>query len=232
MSFFSRFIFPVFCVGCGLPGTKFCFRCRTKVFPYFPQKCLYCGKSSFLGFTHGYCFKTFGVDGSFSFFHYQNPLVKLLKIAKYKHSEPLLWELLQELPVKQVFNLLDLKKFLLPLVVVCVPQHMRDKKIRGFNQSYIIGKHISQILNIPTSDFLVKTRRVEKQARLPYQLREKNIKGAFKIFSKNFKRIVGKSNLLIVDDVITTGATIKELAWVLKRRGVPRVFAVSLFRAY
>ncbi len=232
MSFFTRFVFPAFCLGCARPGVRLCFNCRAKALICAHQRCLYCGKSSVWGTTHGYCWQKFGVDGAFSFFYYQPPLVRLLKIAKYKHSKTLLYELLQNLSTTQIFSLLDFRKFVSPRAIVFMPQHIKDTRARGFNQSYLIAKYFSQITNVPIVDVLIKKRAVEKQAKLPYHLRAKNIKRALGFVNRKTDIKLKNSSVFLVDDVITSGETAKEAALVLKKHGVIRVFVISLFRAY
>jgi ComF family protein len=111
-------------------------------------------------------------------------------------------------------------------LIVPVPIHHLKKAERGYNQSDYIVKGLSKELNIPYSTKLLKrTKYTESQTGLHINERAENVANAFKV--KNQKVIFGK-NVLIVDDVITTGATIQECARALVDGGATRVYACSV----
>jgi ComF family protein len=111
-------------------------------------------------------------------------------------------------------------------ILIPVPLHSLKKAERGFNQSDYIAKGISKKLNIPVS---VKTLKrivyTESQTMMTLREREENISDAFKV--KNKKKISNK-NVLLVDDVITTGATVRECGRILIQNGTSSVFACSI----
>jgi len=110
--------------------------------------------------------------------------------------------------------------------VVPAPIHHLKKAERGYNQSDFIAKGLSNALGIPYSTKLIKrSRQTESQTRLHINERAKNVAGAFKI--GNSKKISGK-NFLLVDDVITTGATILECAKMLDKENANTVYACSI----
>ncbi len=115
-----------------------------------------------------------------------------------------------------------------PDVVMPVPLHKTRLKERGFNQSLLIAREISRLQKTPL-DYanLRRIRPTDPQVRLSAKERPKNVKGAFALEKPNTVR--GKT-VLLVDDVYTTGATIRECAVVLNRAGA-KVFAVTLARA-
>jgi ComF family protein len=111
-------------------------------------------------------------------------------------------------------------------VIVPVPIHHLKKAERGFNQSDYIAKGLSKELNIPYSTKLIKrVRHTESQTKLNMNERALNVADAFKI--KNSKGIQGK-NILIVDDVCTTGATLLECGIALHKAGANSVYASSI----
>ncbi|MBI1910518.1 MAG: ComF family protein [Deltaproteobacteria bacterium] len=115
-----------------------------------------------------------------------------------------------------------------PDVIVPVPLHKKRLRMRGFNQSLLLANEISKNLSISV-DFknLTRIRHTEQQINLTAQEREKNVSGAFEIVDKAaFKA----KKVLLVDDVYTTGATIKECSKVLKKAGA-EIFALTLARA-
>jgi len=107
-----------------------------------------------------------------------------------------------------------------------VPLHHLKKAERGYNQSKYIAKGLSKELSVPiNSRVLKRTRYTESQTTLNQQQRQENIAEAFKAKNKNI--IEGKT-FLLVDDVITTGATISECGRVLLNAGAMRVYACSV----
>jgi len=111
-------------------------------------------------------------------------------------------------------------------LIIPVPLHHLKKAERGYNQSEFIVKGISNKLNISYSTIALKrVRYTETQTAFNIEEREKNISNAFRVKSKN--KIVGK-NILIVDDVITTGSTIKECGKALLEDGAKSVYACSV----
>jgi ComF family protein len=111
-------------------------------------------------------------------------------------------------------------------LILPVPLHHLKKAERGYNQSFYIAKGLSKILRIPTKDNILKRKRyTESQTLKNISDRESNVRDAFSVVSKNSVR--GKT-ILLVDDVITTGATISECAGQLLNNGAAKVFAVSI----
>jgi len=110
-------------------------------------------------------------------------------------------------------------------IIVPVPLHSLRKVERGFNQSKYIAIGMGKELEINVnSNLLKRTRYTETQTNLTLKEREENISNAFQAKHKRF--IEGKT-FLLVDDVITTGATIKECGKTLLENGAAKVFACS-----
>ncbi len=110
-------------------------------------------------------------------------------------------------------------------LIIPVPLHQLKKAERGYNQSEYIAKGLSKALSTAYSGSAIKrTRFTESQTKLDMKQREINVDGAFRVKSK--KKVEGK-NILLVDDVITTGSTINECAKVLKENGAEKIFACS-----
>lgn len=111
-------------------------------------------------------------------------------------------------------------------LMIAVPLHRLKKAERGYNQSYFIAKGIKKELNIPVATNIIKRHKfTTTQTELTLAERKENIKDAFKI--KNKKAVKGK-NIVLVDDVITTGATISECAALLKLNGAADIFVLSV----
>jgi len=112
--------------------------------------------------------------------------------------------------------------------LVIVPLSNQSIKQRGFNQSVMIADYISQTFKLTVVDCLLKVKNNQKQAMINgFWKRRKNVNGVYQVKKKIN---VNKQNLIIIDDVITTGATITEIGRVLKLAGANQVWALSLFQ--
>ncbi len=113
--------------------------------------------------------------------------------------------------------------------VTSIPLHFNKLKERGFDQSYLIAEETARCLGLPMlSGALTRVRETPPQARMKRSDRIKNVKGAFQAL--NPERVRGE-NILIVDDVFTTGATSNEATRVLKKAGAEKVYVFTLARA-
>jgi ComF family protein len=113
--------------------------------------------------------------------------------------------------------------------VVPVPLHPSKERSRGFNQAVLLAKELARKQEIPLlKGRLVKVRPTAAQTSLKAGERETNLRGAFRV--KNAAGLKGKV-VLLVDDVYTTGSTVRECSLVLKKAGVKEVRAVTIARA-
>jgi ComF family protein len=113
--------------------------------------------------------------------------------------------------------------------IVPVPLHKSRLQQRGFNQALLLGKTLGKIHGkkvLPS--ILQRIRNTIPQVELDHRQRVKNVRGAFAV--KNPQEIMDK-RLLLVDDVLTTGATVNECARVLKKYGAREVLVLTLARA-
>jgi competence protein ComFC len=110
--------------------------------------------------------------------------------------------------------------------IIPVPLHPLKKAERGYNQSFYISKGLSKSLNIPVKNHFIKRKRfTQSQTTMNFDERQKNISNAFKV--RNCVGLKGK-NILLVDDVITTGSTISECGRVLLENRANKIFAASV----
>ncbi len=110
-----------------------------------------------------------------------------------------------------------------------VPLHLVKKRDRGFNQAEILTKEIAKIMTWQHAPILIKrTKFTKTQTKLSKIQREKNVANAFKI---NKKYSVTDKNILIVDDVFTTGSTLNSIAKTLQKEKPKNIFALTIMRA-
>jgi ComF family protein len=113
--------------------------------------------------------------------------------------------------------------------LVPVPLHPKRLRHREFNQSLIIARTLGQIYRLPLlPDLLLRVRPTSPQVELHRKDRAGNVRGAFQI-RRGVPDLEGK-HLILVDDVLTTGATVNECARILKKAGVEKVYVVTLAR--
>ncbi len=111
-------------------------------------------------------------------------------------------------------------------IILPVPLHSLKKAERGFNQSFYIAKGIRKVTNISVSQSILKRKRyTESQTQKNLIERAENMSDAFMV--KHPDKVMGK-NVLLIDDVITTGSTIRECGKILKECGVVNVYAASI----
>ena len=114
-------------------------------------------------------------------------------------------------------------------IVVPIPLHYRRERQRGFNQSKLLADEISKKFNIQVVECLKRIKNNDPQAKLKSNNeREKNISGCFKIINPE---MIKNKNILLVDDVFTTGATINEAVKILKENSARRIIAIVVAKA-
>ena len=224
-------LFPKKCVGCKSSGSYFCQDCVSNILQT-DLVCPKCEKLAVGGQTHPICQRKFGLDGLWSLGIYKNPLreaIKQLKYRKVSEIAPVLVDILIEYWARyQPFLLEKIGKDKGEgWVVVPVPLHLFRENDRGFNQSNLIGQSLSKKLGLDFCEALKRTRYTKSQVGLLGKGRKQNISGAFS-FSSNYE--LRTKNCLLIDDVWTTGSTLRECWYILKRAGAKKVWAITLAR--
>lgn len=115
-----------------------------------------------------------------------------------------------------------------PDIIVPVPLHYMRLLKRKYNQSSLLAHELSNLCNIPVDDFSLKRcKNTTPQVEFSGKARIKNVRGAFAV--KNPKNIKNKK-VLLIDDVMTTGSTLKECAIALKKAGAAKIYALTVAR--
>jgi ComF family protein len=213
-------VFPVYCVGCNREGNILCANCRSAIYRAPLLVCSACGRFSPGGITHSACRTATPLAALIAPYPYANPLVrKLIKNFKYRGSGESK-KIVENFSASSV-NALRLM-FPAAATVVAMPLHPRRERERGFNQSEIIGRAVAEALGFEFDAGLVRrVRRTDEQARLPFHERAENCANAF--YAKP-----ASGTIVLVDDVVTTGATMKAAALALRAAGAERVVGFAL----
>lgn len=113
-------------------------------------------------------------------------------------------------------------------IIIPVPMDKKSLVKRMFNQTALIAKRISKKYNIPYHPFLIqKIRSTSKQITLDREKRAKNLKNSFRLNSKKISKIKDIQNIIIIDDVFTTGATFNEITRTIKK-SLPDIQVICL----
>jgi ComF family protein len=116
-----------------------------------------------------------------------------------------------------------------PWLLVPVPLHPRKKRERRYNQSAELARTLARLTGLTWCDVLRRIRYTDSQAGLDREGRLKNLKGAFAVHPRAAERITGRE-ILLIDDVLTTGATAHECARTLRHAGAARVAVLTVAR--
>ena len=208
------------CVLCGvLSGDGvWCKSCDADLPRLNSAHCPVCGLPTLNGETCGKCLKDKpSFEATCAAFAYAFPIDKLVQAVKFSGHLSL---------VDQLADALSLRINATPDLIIAMPLHPLRLRERGFNQSQLLAQRLSKQLSIPlSSNTCTRIRNTPPQSSLSWHEREKNIRGAFNCASD----LAGK-HIAIVDDVMTTGISIEELASTLRQAGAAKISAWVLAR--
>lgn len=216
-------IYPPICGGCDIKGIRWCPECASKISVLCEPFCPICGNKQQTRSVCGRCSQQRPMYFQLRSWGYFNGSLRNA-IHKLKYNKDLsLAEILSRQLIEMIINLgwtLDM--------VVPVPLGRERIKTRGYNQAALIALPVALGLDLKyRPKALAKVRETNSQVGLSYEHRYENVSGAFLARSP----VVVDKRILIVDDVVTSGATINACANALINSGAKVIFAVSLARA-
>lgn len=203
----------------------------------FPKICLNCGKKEG-SYLCSSCFSVLDLD--YKILPVQNKLyTNIIYLGKYKddirkkilnfkfYNKPYINEYFLEFLIKNK-NICDfLKKFDL---IIPVPMFKNKRLKRGYNQSEIFAKNLGKKLDIKFDNkVLVKYKENKTQSLLELNQRRKNVKDVFKI-KDSYK--IKEKNIILVDDIYTTGATVDSCSKILKKFGANRIVVLVISKSH
>lgn len=239
-------LYPVTCVACDAPldgvtssmdgpgggsvHISFCANCETSIIPPVASRCRRCAlpiaAELLVGGTCGACIATPPLfEVAWTLGDYRDNLREAVLRTKRSGSEPWRAALAGALGARHG-NEMRRSGF---DAVVAVPMHWRRRWWRGGNGVESLGRHLAKRLGIPfVEQAIVRRRHTLLQSHLPHKSRRRNVRGAFRA-NPNFDFAGAK--LLLVDDILTTGATSGECAKALLKSGVKSVGLAVIARA-
>ena len=229
-----RVLYPANCILCKtsllLDELHLCLLCRQKVQPLPKPLCLKCARPVPSYDPYATCSSCRSerpyYDRGFALMEYDESTKLIFHQIKFE-KKPWLFEIYADL----LKNLSASVQFQDYEMMIPVPLDGRREQKRGFNQAVFIAKMMTQMdpsNHLPIQKLIKKIKKTAPQSQLRRNQRLTNLNGAFKLEETN--PISGK-NILLIDDIFTTGSTINECARILKEHGAQRVDFFTIARS-
>lgn len=229
IDFLKNALFPAKCDFCNnfVDTVGLCAECWSKITWITEPKCKICGLPFSVDIDQ-ICTQCISnkpyFDKAISVFVY-NEFSKQI-ILRFKHSDATyLYEQLASWMYRSATSEITNADIIIP-----VPIHFLKRLKRKYNQSELLAQEVSQLSGIKYEPrILMKIKKTLPQEGLSGKERRKNIVGSFGI-DENFKDLIVDKNIVLIDDVFTTGATVNECSKVLKKFGAKTITVVTLAR--
>ena len=225
-----QWLLPTLCCLCGIDSEQsLCPVCIT-LLPWKKQQgCYQCGRYLEDGLESIRCTRCVESPPSFdriiTVFAYQPPIPKML--SQLKHAKQLIYgRVLGEL-LSHYIQDFSYRSSELPEVILPIPLHAKRLRKRGFNQAVELALPVSSKVQIPIDEkHCVRIKATRQQQFLKKSERYSNVQGAFKVV----KSLPWK-HVAVLDDVVTTGQTMKAFCSVLKKAGVEQIDVWAIAQA-
>jgi ComF family protein len=232
MQYLKDCLFPVFCIDCGQEGRWWCENCLVKEkFGVF--YCPVCHLQNTNGYPCYQCRAATPLNGVAAFLNYKeySAIAELIRQFKYQFAYDIntVWKTIVNLSLDKIILQMDFHSS--APAIIPVPLHKTRQRERGFNQADLFARlvfeHLQKNLAVDFDNTnLQRKKSTKQQARLKRAERIKNLQGAF-IWDSDLRP---SKNIILVDDVYTSGTTLSECALVLKKAGAHKVFGLTLAR--
>lgn len=206
--------FPVNCISCGKRGSDLC------------PKCLLDSPSA----------ERESANWIFPLFDYRHPPIKksiwLLKYKGKKKLASIFAEILYDMIIEELSELSVINNFREPILIP-IPLSRKRFRERGYNQAELICRELVKINNLRheinwklEKDILIKIKETEHQVNI--KERHDRLKNLYNSFALKNSEIIKGQNIILIDDVLTTGATLNEAKKTLKMFGARKVIAFTI----
>lgn len=227
-------IFPSQCLlcACGLDGDLLCSNCQYDLpHTYGQLLCQQCGlRIESLSHFCGSCLRhPPAFSRCFMPFSYEYPLDALIHKFKYR-ANLTCGKLLAQMLAEAIKHRAQDDDWEMPDLIIPTPLHWQRLWLRGFNQAEILAKEVARELQIPVEPKLIQRKhKTPSQKGLSRSERQKNLRKSFTVKERDLKAIQNK-RIALVDDVVTTTATVRELSALLMKQGAKDVQVWALAR--
>ena len=207
-------IAPLECLSCGLEGNALCEDCQTRLSAYGPR-CYLCGALSEGSKTCERCYRMSGLRYVWVATEYQGLAKQLIRNYKFGHQRAAAGALAgRMIATMQTYGQIPEK-----YIVVGVPTASRRLRQRGFDHASELARRVAMRLNLPWVEVLGRLGQTQQVGTNRAQ-RARQLEGQFWL---RRPRLVEGCCILLVDDVVTTGATLRQAAKVLRVGGAKSV---------
>lgn len=214
----ARLFLPLECLGCGAEGDWICLACQKEFQLSRPTVCVLCGKAGEDGLCET-CRQSTGLGGVVSLLpYYYLPVQRLIRAVKFAGQFDGLSFFTHRYGRKILARIPEGDWSLAP-----IPLSKERQRQRGFNQAELFARQLSTLGQLPLWHGLIRTRHTAAQAELAAKERAKNMRGALTVNERP-----APENVILVDDVMTTGSTIREAVRALKKAGSSSVWAITI----
>lgn len=218
---FLDLLFPPRCAGCGDLGSWLCPTCISEIEFIKPPLCSRCGLPSVEDPCLSCQIEPLTLDGIRGVGYLRDPLKRAIYQFKYHKKRKL------ALPLADLMHEYLLKNPLPAELIVPVPLHLDRLRERGYNQAALLAQKLSERSGLPLEEgSLIRIKGTAPQVALRADERHTNVRGAFRTQGERLK----DRQILLIDDVCTTGATLEACAEALREKGVGSVWALVLAR--
>jgi len=219
--FILDIVFPKKCVACGKLDSLFCEKCRAKILFLKTQNCPFCLKITPRGRVCPSCNGKSALTGVYVVAHFEEPLKTVIHQYKYEFIKALkddladiAWPYMEDFPKNAVLT--------------CIPSNSKRLAWRGYNQAEEIARILAQNTGMRFYPNLLKRTEYKiPQTQLRRKERFENVKNSF---AKGKKVDLKGKQVIIFDDLVTSGATLDACARELRKMGATRVWGFVLAR--
>jgi ComF family protein len=218
----TALLFPKTCLGCRAPDAWLCVSCQHQLSKFANTVCFFCKQKQPDGLSCPACLEKTAISGVVAAVPYADPTIRrVLQAFKYQPAADIATDIVGLLE-RSLSDVTEGEHWPSSFdAIVPVALHARRQRWRGFNQSRLIAKGLEQRFGWPVADALVRTRLTRAQAKLAPDQRQENVADAFTVPDP---ALVQNRTILLVDDVITTGATVAAAAQALRAAGAQQVW--------